>query len=154
MVFFSQSDLPPTGAQACGEPKCRGDGSPAHHRRRGRTIPPHWRKQSAILGQAPAKKAVETWGQSVAFGHFHTSQSFTKASPAQESQRFTGTCLPCMCGINPGYGRGRANRWVVGFGLVAVRPNGDTNLFPVIISDGQFTMPDGQVYGKRHKRAA
>ncbi len=105
-------------------------------------------------GQASAKKAVETWCQNVVMGHFHTLQTFTKASPAQDSKRFTGTCLPCMCDLNPGYGRGRANKWVNGFGICSVRPSGDFNLFPIVISDGQFSMPDGQVYGKRHKRAA
>jgi hypothetical protein len=86
--------------------------------------------------------------------HHHTLQQFTKASPAQDSKRYTGTCLPCMCDLNPGYGRGRANKWVNGFGICSVRPSGDFNLFPIVISDGQFSMPDGQVYGKRHKRAA
>jgi hypothetical protein len=44
-----------------------------------------------------------------------------------------------MCDLNPGYGRGRANKWVNGFGICSVRPSGDFNLFPIVISDGQYT---------------
>lgn len=31
---------------------------------------------------------------------------------------------------------------------VTVRPNGAWNLFPVVITNGQGSMPDGQVYGR------
>jgi hypothetical protein len=103
-------------------------------------------------GANPAKKAVDTWCQSVVMAHVHTLQQYTKASPADESKRWTGTTLPCLSETNPGYGRGRANTWLSGFGICTVRPDGAFNLYPVVTTDGVFATPDGRVYGR--KRAA
>lgn len=100
-------------------------------------------------GMNPAKKVVDTWCQSVVMGHVHTLAQYTKASPAHDKKRWTGTVLPCLSETNPGYGRGRANTWLTGFGLVVVRPDDSYNLFPVVITDGQFSMPDGRTYGRK-----
>ncbi len=97
-------------------------------------------------GANPAKKAVDTWCQSVVIGHHHTLQSFTKASPAHEGKRWTGTVLPCLSTTNPGYARGRANTHLHGFGIVELMPGGNFNLFPVVINDGKFAY-GGKVYG-------
>jgi len=105
-------------------------------------------------GANPAKKVVDTWCQSVVMAHVHTLQQYTKASPAHDRKRWTGTTLPCLSETNPGYGRGRANTWLTGFGLVSVRPDRSYNLFPIVITDGQFSMPDGQTYGRKQRKAA
>jgi hypothetical protein len=57
-------------------------------------------------GQNPAKMAVDSSAQSVRRGHSHTLQHYTKASPAHESKRWTGTVPPGLSDINPNYGRG------------------------------------------------
>lgn len=99
-------------------------------------------------GANAAKKAVEVWGHSVVLGHHHTLQQFTRSSPAHDSERWTGTVLPCLSRTAPGYGRGRANTWLNGFGVCSVRPGGAFNLYPVVITRGQCTLPTGETYGK------
>jgi hypothetical protein len=100
-----------------------------------------------------ARKAVETWTSNVVMGHVHTYQAFTKISPVHKDQRWTATTLPCLCNRSPSYGRGRANGWLNGFGIVELLPGGNFNLFPIVISRGQFAF-GGRLYGKKRKRAA
>ena len=95
-----------------------------------------------------AKKAVDTWARSVVYGHHHTLQQFTRSSPAHESERWTGTSIPCLSHTAPAYGRGRANTFMHGFGVCYVRPDGTFNLYPVVIVDGKATV-DGVTYGRR-----
>lgn len=97
-------------------------------------------------GANPAKKVVDTWCRNIVMGHAHTAQSFTKSSPSHDSERWTGTVLPCLSTTNPGYGRGRDNRWLNGFGIVDLRPDGNFNLYTAIITNGQFTYA-GRTYG-------
>ena len=97
-----------------------------------------------------AKKAAEIYaGSSVVLGHHHTLQTFTRSSPVAQTDRWTATVLPCLSTLSPQYGRNRANTWLQGFGVVSVRPDGRFNLHPVVITDGQCSMPDGTVYGRR-----
>ncbi|HVJ09790.1 MAG TPA: hypothetical protein VM554_15540 [Acidisarcina sp.] len=103
-----------------------------------------------------AKKCVDVWARSVVYGHHHTLQSYTRTSPAHESERWTAISLPCLSHTAPRYGRGRSNMWVNGFGVVDVRSGGAFNVNPVIITDGTCSL-EGKTYtGKRshHKRGA
>ncbi len=99
-------------------------------------------------GQNPAKKAVDVWGKNICIGHFHTASSYTKSSPASQSDRFTGTVLPCLSTTDPKYARGRANTHLTGMGICDVRDDGAFNLFTAVILNGQFSY-GGATYGKK-----
>lgn len=100
-----------------------------------------------------AKKAAEVYaGSSVVLGHHHTLQTFTRSSPVSQTDKWTATVLPCLSNLSPRYGRNKASQWIHGFGVVHMTPDGSWNLYPVIITNGKCTGPDGQMY--RRKRAA
>lgn len=65
-------------------------------------------------GEHVAKAAVVEQERSVRFGHHHTFQAYTKKAP-QDLNGHTGIAVPCLCNKGPGYGKGRANRWIKGF---------------------------------------
>lgn len=101
-------------------------------------------------GMYSARKAGEVYaGSSVVLGHHHTLQVHARSSPVTQTDRWTATVLPCLSRLDPAYGRKHASQWLHGFGIVSVRPDGCFNLHPIVITDGQFSMPDGQTYGKR-----
>jgi hypothetical protein len=104
-------------------------------------------------GANPSKRAVETYCSSVAFGHYHFSQSFTKIAPAHRNDRWTAYAMPCLCNRSPKYAKGRGNSWQHGFGIVELRHNGSFNLHTCIIQDGQFSY-GGRLYGRKRKKAA
>jgi hypothetical protein len=102
----------------------------------------------ALRGTHHAKYAVETYAQSVVYGHFHTNQCHTKILPQSKDEKWCAWALPCMCETNPVYLRNGPHAWVNGFGIVEVRADGTFNLYPVVVSDGQFSF-GGVTYGKK-----
>lgn len=96
-------------------------------------------------GANVAKKAVETYGRSVRFGHFHRFEAFTKHSALDARDTKTGMAIPCLCTRSPGYGKGAPNQWSQGFLYGWVHPNGTFTDVPVILVDGHFTY-DGRIY--------
>jgi hypothetical protein len=98
-------------------------------------------------GQNAAKKAAEVYsGCSVVLGHHHTLQQWTKASPAHSEDRWIATVLPTLGTTAPAYGRGRANTHLNGFGLVELRRDKSFNLYPIVITKGEFSF-SGRDYG-------
>ncbi len=63
----------------------------------------------------PARYAVDTYGRSIAFGHFHSPQTYTKVSALDTNDVHMGRAVGCLCRKDPGYGRGAPNRWAQGF---------------------------------------
>lgn len=96
-------------------------------------------------GEAVAKAAVVNHERNIRFGHFHTYQSFTKTSPADDKFGKTGVAVPCLCNKNPQYNEGRPNRWMQGFLYGYMLPNGRYQDFVVVIIDGQFIV-NGKLY--------
>lgn len=94
-----------------------------------------------------AKKAVEMYAGNVLAGHVHTLQQFVKVSPVDQDQKWIGTISPCACVVNPAYLRNRPTNWVNGLTLIDVRPDGNFNIFPVVVTKGVFTFA-GKTYGK------
>ena len=99
-----------------------------------------------------AKKAVEMFCSSVLYGHFHTSQSYTKVLPHSTKDKWIGWCAPAACTLNPGYLKNRPTAWVNGFVLIElhepekVESGSNFNVYPVIISNGKFSY-GGELYG-------
>lgn len=105
-------------------------------------------------GVYSARKAAEVYaGSSVVLGHLHTLQVHTRSSPVAQTDRWTATVLPCLSTTAPTYGRGKANTWLQGFGIVYIRPGGQFNLYPTVIVNGEAVI-GGQLYGMRPHRKA
>lgn len=83
-----------------------------------------------------AKKHVESFGRSVAYGHLHDVQVATKVSPIDVQDKHMGYCLGCLCNKNPKYMENKPNNWSHALGLGEVRHDGGFNLYPIIICDG------------------
>lgn len=93
-----------------------------------------------------ARKAIEVYFKSVLFGHFHNASSFSKVSPVDSSLKYMAWSSPVLCKLNPAYLRNKPNSWVNGFTVVYVMPNGNFNVYPVIVAGGKFAF-EGRVYG-------
>jgi hypothetical protein len=92
-----------------------------------------------------AKQAVTNAERSIRFGHNHSWSVFTKCSDVDLLQKHTGLSMPCACRKGPGYGKGRANKWVNGFGWGYVQPNGYFTDYVSIVIKGQ-TIVNGKLY--------
>lgn len=98
-------------------------------------------------GMYPSRKAVELYAGNVLAGHTHAPQSFTKVSPVQNTNKWQGHIAPIAGGINPGYLRNRPTAWLNGFVAIDVLPDGQFNLYPIIVVNGRFAF-GGKVYGR------
>lgn len=89
-------------------------------------------------GSNIAKKAVETYGRCIRFGHFHKFEAFTKMSALDVQDAKTGMAIPCLCTRGPGYGKGAPNQWSQGFLYGFVNPDGTFHDVPVVMVDQHF----------------
>jgi hypothetical protein len=99
----------------------------------------------AYCNEFSAKKTVTTYHRNVVYGHGHTFQAHTEVTPL-DADAHTAVQIPCACDLNPDYARNQPNRWLSGFGVFYVNPNGTFNLYTVIAVDGHFTAPSGTHY--------
>jgi predicted phosphodiesterase len=86
--------------------------------------------------QHHAQKHVSMYGRNVIYGHTHTYQAHTHASPIDISCKHMAMSLGCLCDRNPSYMRNAPSGWVHCLGLAHIRDNGNFNIDPIIISDG------------------
>lgn len=86
-----------------------------------------------------AGKTSDVFSKSVAYGHTHDIQLYTKVHVEDPSDYHTAQSIGCLCNRSPEFGKGRANRWVHSFGVLYTRPNGHYNLYVPIIIGGRFT---------------
>jgi predicted phosphodiesterase len=93
-----------------------------------------------------AAKTVETFENSVVYAHTHNPQTYAKSVPRDTNRYHIAWCLGCLCNRTPDYKVGKANRWINGFGVVYVRPDGFFDLFTVNINKGSFIFND-KMYG-------
>lgn len=83
-------------------------------------------------------KTSETYSKSVAYGHTHDVQVFTKVFN-DDAGYHTAQSIGCLCKKSPEFMRGKGNNWVNGFGILYVRDDGYFNLYVPIIIKGKFT---------------
>ena len=93
-----------------------------------------------------AAKTAETFSCSVAYGHTHDRQVYTKVHIDNPRSFHTAQSIGCLAQKAPAYLRGRANRWVNAFGVVYSLPNGDYTLYVPIIIRGKFVFAN-KVFG-------
>jgi hypothetical protein len=94
-----------------------------------------------------AKKAVESYGRSILYGHLHSPQSYARVAPFAQTDKHMAWCSPVVGFTNPSYLRNRPTAWVNGFTIVEVRDSGDFNVLPIVVIGGKFSY-GGKVYGK------
>ncbi len=85
----------------------------------------------------PARYAVDTYGRSICFGHFHSPQSHTRVSALDTADKHTGRSVGCLCRKDPGYGRGSPNRWAQGFLLFERADDGYFQVHEIAVTEGQ-----------------
>ena len=92
-----------------------------------------------------ASKAVNLYGQSVMFGHFHTYQISPKHELVGKDNVKAGFSIPGLCNKNPGYMGSRPNQWMKGFAYGYVHEDGSFQVYVPIIIDGKFAA-NGRIY--------
>jgi len=92
-----------------------------------------------------ASKNTEIYDKSVAYGHTHDLQSYTKVHEEDPGDYHTAQSIGCLCNKSPMFMRGRPNRWVHSFGVLYTRYNGFYNLYTPVIINGQFVFA-GKVF--------
>ncbi len=92
-----------------------------------------------------ADRAVQLYGECVAFGHFHTYQVFPRHELIDVESPKLGMCIPGLCNKNPGYMENRPNQWMKGFAYGYIQDNGDFTIYVPIIINGRFAA-EGKVY--------
>lgn len=98
-----------------------------------------------IRGSNIAQNAVQMYEHSVRFGHFHTYQAYTKMSALDVTHVKTGVAVPCLCGRVASYRKGAPNRWMAGFNVGYVFPDGTFTDTVIIMINNRFAW-NGQVY--------
>ncbi len=104
-----------------------------------------------LSGQYHARKCVDTYCTSVLYGHFHSLQAYTRILPNNRSQRWVAYCSPIMGALDPAYLKGKPTGWVNGFSIVEFRGRGNFNVFPVVVTEGEFSY-GGRTYGGRGRK--
>jgi len=93
-----------------------------------------------------AAKMSDCYDRSVAYGHTHDVQLYTKVHAEDPNDFHSAQSIGCLCNLSPGYLWGRPNRWVHSFGAMYVQPDGKYNLYVPIIIDGKFVF-EGKPFG-------
>jgi len=62
--------------------------------------------------------------KNIVFGHFHTEHRETGNNGGDTSRVIQHTHVPCMTGLAPGYLKDKSTRWLNGFYIADVLPNG------------------------------
>ena len=91
-----------------------------------------------LAGANHARKAVEVYGSSVLYGHFHGPQSYARVSPFRQKHKHMGYCSPILGETNPHYLRNKPTNWVNGITLVEMQADGNFNVISLNIINGKF----------------
>ena len=90
------------------------------------------------VNQYHAKKTAETFSKSIAYGHTHDIQFYTKVTIDDHRGYHTAQSIGCLCNLSPDFMRGGMNRWVNSFAILYVREDGMYNIYVPIIVKGKF----------------
>lgn len=97
-----------------------------------------------------AKKHLQELSVSIAYGHTHRPQVYTRG--AANGSVLGAFGMPCMRKLEADWLEGRPSGWMQGFGVIYVRADGRFSPYMVLAVDGQFTW-GGKVYGDNRKAA-
>lgn len=98
-----------------------------------------------LSGQNHAKQAVDKYGHSVMYGHFHTWKVEPKHEMLDVEQPKVGIAVPCLCNKNPNYLKNKPNQWMKGFAYGWVQEDGSFQVNVPVYVHGRF-VAEGRVY--------
>lgn len=90
---------------------------------------------------AHAKKSTLNFEDNIVYGHTHTSQEYTKVTMGEHDVH-AGISMGCGCNKNPDYMKNKPNSWVHMIGVIYFWPNGNFNLYKVIVLGGKAIFND------------
>lgn len=96
-----------------------------------------------------AKKHLEELGCSIAYGHTHRPQVYTRGKVGGSTHGAFG--MPCMRELEADWLKNRPTGWMSGFGVVYVHPDECFTLYMVLNNKGSFVW-NGRIYGKASRR--
>lgn len=100
-------------------------------------------------GQNAPKKALDTFVESIAHGHFHAFSTATKVLPASKKHKWQAWGHGCVGKLDAGYLKRRPTGWLNGFGITEFYgASGHFSHFPVTVFNGRFAY-GGRMYGGR-----
>jgi len=95
-----------------------------------------------------AAKVADMYSKSVAYGHVHDIQFYTKVFSDNASGYHSAQSIGCLCNTSPRFLRGKGNRWVNAFGVLYVQDDGYYNLYTPVIVKGKFVFAGKLFNGK------
>ena len=97
-------------------------------------------------GQNSPRKALDTYVESVVFGHFHSFSSATKVLPESSRCKWQAWATGCIGKLDADYLKKRPTGWLNGFGITEFYgTRGHFNHYPVTVFNSQFAY-GGKVY--------
>ena len=86
-----------------------------------------------------SEKVANDSSTSVAYGHTHDIQRYSKVFEDDPKSFHTAEAIGCLCNLHPAFMKGNWHRWVNAFGVLYVREDGTYNLYTPVIIKGRFT---------------
>jgi predicted phosphodiesterase len=84
-------------------------------------------------------KALLAYNSSVLYGHVHSPQSASRIAPFNQKDKHMAWCSPILGATNPRYLREKPTAWINGFTIIEAREDGSFNVYPIVVTRGQFT---------------
>lgn len=100
--------------------------------------------------QYHSAKMAANYRRCIVYGHTHDMQEHTIVSPIDVEEKILARSIGCLCNMNPYYQKGKPHKWVHAFHIAYVRSDGTFNDYPIVITRGRFTSPEGREYGKEY----
>ena len=107
-----------------------------------------WYMHGHITTDHHSKATVLAYRRNIRYGHVHDIQYYTAISPLDVNDKISAGSIGCLCNVNPHYMLGKPNRWVHGFSVAYIQPNGNFNDYTIQIVGGKFTF-NGKTYAGR-----
>jgi hypothetical protein len=98
-------------------------------------------------GANAARRALDTYVESVVFGHFHAFSSATKVLPHSAKYKWQAWATGCVGNLDASYLKNRPTGWTNGFAITEFFGNGFFNHYPVTVFKGRFAY-GGRMYGR------
>lgn len=99
-------------------------------------------------GQAAPRKALDTFVESVTFGHFHSFASATKTLPHSRKYKWQAWATGCVGELDASYLKNKPTGWMNGFNITEFYgEQGHFSHFPVTVFNGRFAY-GGKLYGR------
>jgi hypothetical protein len=99
-------------------------------------------------GQNAPRKALDTYVESVVFGHFHAFASATKVLPHSAKYKWQAWATGCVGKLDASYLKKKPTGWLNGFAITEFYGSrGNFNHFPITVFNGRFAY-GGKTYGR------